>query len=103
MQALTKSVLVAKVGARHRSLTHGEADAAVNVILDNMVEALSRGARVEIRGFGSFALKHRAARLGRNPRTGESVEVPAKWVPHFKAGKEMREALNRAKVAQAGH
>ena len=66
----------------------------VKVILDSMSGVLSKGGRVEIRGFGSFALNHRPPRKGRNPKTGVSVMVPAKYVPHFKAGKELRERVD---------
>ena len=69
----------------------------VKVVFDEIVEALSRGDRVELRGFGAFTVKHRAARQGRNPRTGKSVSVEEKFVPFFKTGKELRERLNRTK------
>ena len=85
MRALTKSELIDKVFARHGSLTNREADEAVNEILKTIISAMSHGVRVEVRGFGSFSLKHRAAR---------TVEVPAKFVPHFRAGKEIRDAMN---------
>lgn len=94
MRALTKSELIDKVFARHGSLTNREAVEAVNEILKTIISAMSHGVRVEVRGFGSFSLKHRAARTGRNPRTGATVEVPAKFVPHFRAGKEIRDAMN---------
>ncbi len=96
-RALTKSELIGKVFERHPSLTQHEAAQAVNEVLKTMVSAMGRGVRVEIRGFGSFNLKYRAAREGRNPRTGDSVHVPAKFVPHFRAGKEIRDALNQPK------
>jgi len=67
---------------------------SVKTILDAMSEALSRGDRIEIRGFGSFALNYRPPRVGRNPKSGEKVDVPEKWVPHFKAGKELRERVD---------
>jgi integration host factor subunit beta len=66
----------------------------VKVILDAMTEALARGDRIEIRGFGSFALNYRPPRIGRNPKSGDKVQVPAKYVPHFKAGKELRERVD---------
>lgn len=94
MRALTKSELIARIFERHPSLTNRDADMAVNEVLRAMVSALSHGVRVEIRGFGSFSLKFRAAREGRNPRTGAPVSVPAKFVPHFRAGKEIRDQLN---------
>lgn len=94
MRALTKSELIANIFATHPGLTNRDAESAVNEVLRAMVSALSHGVRVEIRGFGSFSLKYRAAREGRNPRTGESVSVPAKFVPYFRAGKEIRDQLN---------
>lgn len=69
----------------------------MKVVFDEIVEALSRGDRVELRGFGAFTVKHRAARQGRNPRTGKAVAVEEKFVPFFKTGKELRERLNRTK------
>ena len=71
-----------------------DADFAVKMILDAMSEALVRGDRIEIRGFGSFSLHYRPPRMGRNPKTGESVALPAKHVPHFKPGKELRERVS---------
>ncbi|MDY6010424.1 MAG: integration host factor subunit beta [Duodenibacillus sp.] len=91
---MTKSELITRIFERHPSLTSRDADMAVNEVLRAMVSALSHGVRVEVRGFGSFSLKYRAAREGRNPRTGAPVSVPAKFVPHFRAGKEIREQLN---------
>jgi integration host factor subunit beta len=67
---------------------------AVKMILDHMSDALARGERIEIRGFGSFSLHYRAPRVGRNPKTGEPVSLPGKYVPHFKPGKELRERVN---------
>ena len=99
MRALTKSELIDRIFARLPNLTSREAEFAVNEVLRTTVSALSRGVRVEIRGFGSFSVKHREARKGRNPRTGEAVQVPAKYVPYFRAGQEIRDALNeRMKV-----
>ena len=100
MRALTKSELIDRVFTRLSNITSREADVAVNEVLRTAVVALSRGARVEIRGFGSFSVKHREARNGRNPRTGEAVHVPAKYVPYFRAGKEIRDALNNYVKAQ---
>lgn len=93
-RALTKSELISRIFERHEALTMREADQAVNEVLRTMVSALSHGVRIEVRGFGSFSLKYRAAREGRNPRTGETVSVPAKFVPYFRAGKEIRDQLN---------
>lgn len=100
MRALTKSELIDRVFASHGSLTNREAEDAVNEILKTIIMAMSNGVRVEIRGFGSFSLKYRAARKGRNPRTGETVEVSAKYVPHFRAGKEVRDAMNASRESE---
>jgi integration host factor subunit beta len=93
---MTKSELIARLAERFPQLVAKDADFAVKMILDAMSEALVRGDRIEIRGFGSFALNYRPPRTGRNPKSGEKVEVPAKWVPHFKAGKELRERVDRS-------
>lgn len=90
---VTRSELVETLAARQMYLTHKDVELTVKLILDEVAAALARGERVEIRGFGSFTLHHRPARSGRNPKTGEIVAVPAKRVPHFKAGKEMRERV----------
>ena len=92
---MTKSDLIAKLTARFSQLVAKDADFAVNVILDAMADALARGERIEIRGFGSFALNYRPSRIGRNPKSGEKVNVPEKHVPHFKAGKELRERVDQ--------
>ena len=92
--AMTKSELIARLAARFPQLVAKDADLAVKVILDAMAAALSRGDRIEIRGFGSFALNYRPPRTGRNPKSGDRVHVPAKYVPHFKAGKELRERVD---------
>lgn len=81
---------------RQTHLMHKDVELAVKMILDEISNALARQDRVEIRGFGSFSLHHRPARTGRNPKTGEAVEIPAKFVPHFKPGKEMRERVNES-------
>ena len=91
---MTKSELIARLAERFPQLVAKDADFAVKMILDAMSEALVRGDRIEIRGFGSFALNYRPPRTGRNPKSGEKVDVPAKWVPHFKAGKELRERVD---------
>ena len=93
---MTKSELIARLAERFPQLVAKDADFAVKMILDAMFEALVRGDRIEIRGFGSFALNYRPPRIGRNPKSGEKVSVPAKWVPHFKAGKELRERVDQA-------
>ena len=91
---MTKSELIARLAERFPQLVAKDADFAVKMILDAMSEALVRGDRIEIRGFGSFALNYRPPRVGRNPKSGDKVSVPAKWVPHFKAGKELRERVD---------
>ncbi len=91
---MTRSDLIAKLAERHTQLLGKDAELAVKVILDSMSSTLSKGGRIEIRGFGSFALNYRPPRLGRNPKSGGKVQVPAKYVPHFKAGKELRERVN---------
>ena len=92
--ALIKSELIEKLAAENTHLTHAEVERVVNMILGRMVDSLGDGGRVELRGFGAFSVRSRPARAGRNPRTGETVDVPAKAVPFFKSGKELRERLN---------
>jgi len=91
---MTRSDLVEELAARFAQLTHRDAESAVKTILDAMSDALVRGNRIEIRGFGSFSVSRRPPRIGRNPRSGESVAVPEKRVPHFKPGKALREAVD---------
>lgn len=91
---MTRSELVARLVARFPHLSGQDADVAVRVILDTMIAILGRGNRLEFRGFGSFQLNYRPARVGRNPRTGQSVMVPAKHVAHFTPGKRLREGVN---------
>ena len=91
---MTRSDLIAKLAERYPQLLTRDAELAVKVILDAMAAALAKGGRIEIRGFGSFALNYRPPRTGRNPKSGEKVQVPAKYVPHFKAGKELRERVD---------
>jgi len=94
---MIKSELIHKIANANPHLYHRDVERIVKVVFDEIVEALSRGDRVELRGFGAFTVKHRAARQGRNPRTGKSVSVAEKFVPFFKTGKELRERLNRTK------
>jgi integration host factor subunit beta len=98
---VTKSELIAALAASHPQLAVSDTDLAVKTIMDCMVESLANGQRIEIRGFGSFSLSQRAARVGRNPKTGEQVMVPGKRVPHFKAGKELRERVDHVSQPQA--
>jgi integration host factor subunit beta len=91
---MTKSELIARLAERFPQLVAKDADYAVKMILDALTAALVRSDRIEIRGFGSFALNDRPPRIGRNPKSGDKVQVPEKYVPHFKAGKELRERVD---------
>ncbi len=91
---MTRSDLVEALAEKFPQLTQRDADMAVKTILDAMSESLIKGHRIEIRGFGSFTVNRRPPRLGRNPRSGESVAIPEKRVPHFKPGKGLREAVD---------
>jgi integration host factor subunit beta len=87
---MTKSELITQLSDKFSQLVHKDAELSVKTIIDSLSNTLSGGGRVEIRGFGSFSLNHRPARQGRNPKTGEKVSVPEKFVPHFKPGKELK-------------
>ena len=91
---MTKSELIERLVEHQAHMTHRDVELAVKLLLDNMISELADGGRVEIRGFGSFSVHHRPARRGRNPKTGEPVDIPRKFVPHFKPGKELRERVN---------
>ncbi|MCZ2720094.1 integration host factor subunit beta [Marinomonas sp. 15G1-11] len=91
---MTKSELIELLIDQQSHLPVKDVELAVKAILEHMSESLADGERIEIRGFGSFSLHYRAPRIGRNPKTGESVELDAKYVPHFKPGKELRELVN---------
>ena len=93
---MTKSDMIARLAERFPQLVAKDADFAVKMILDALSEALAKGDRIEIRGFGSFSLNYRPPRVGRNPKSGDKVSVPEKWVPHFKAGTELRERVDSA-------
>lgn len=93
---MTRSELVDHLVVRFPHLSTADVDFAVKTLLGGVYDALVRGDRVEIRGFGTFHLNYRPGRQGRNPKTGEQVSVPAKWVPHFKAGKDLRERVMEA-------
>jgi len=96
---MTRSDLVEELSSRFSQLTRRDAEFAVKAILDAMNDALVRGHRIEIRGFGSFSINRRPPRIGRNPRSGESVAIPEKRVPHFKPGKALREAVDERTAA----
>ncbi len=91
---MTKSELIQRIADQNPHLYHRDVERIVSTIFDEISEALSRGDRVELRGFGAFSVKKREARVGRNPRTGSSVHVSEKHVPFFKTGKQLRERLN---------
>ena len=93
-QSLNKSDLVTRMASRQHQFGEVQIEECVKTMLDQMVATLAVGKRIEIRGFGSFALHHRQPRLGRNPKTGESVRLDGKFVPHFKPGKELRDRVN---------
>jgi|TARA_B110000495_G_C22775524_1_gene453738 integration host factor subunit beta len=92
---MTKSKLINLLAARFSQLVHKDAELSVKVIIDAMSNSLKKNNRIEIRGFGSFSLNYRPARIGRNPKTGEKVNIPEKNVPHFKAGKELRKRVDK--------
>lgn len=103
---MTKSELMVRLAEvfAQKNGTHlltKDVEYSVKILVDTMTRSLARGQRIEIRGFGSFDLNHRPARQGRNPKTGDKVSVPEKYVPHFKPGKELRERVDRAMAAEA--
>lgn len=91
---MTKSELIERIAAMQLQLSTKDVELAVKSLIEQMSEALSSGDRIEIRGFGSFSLHYRDARRGRNPKTGEPVQLDGKYVPHFKPGKELRDRVN---------
>lgn len=91
---MTKSELIERIAARQTQLSIKDVELAVKAVLEQMSQTLAAGERIEIRGFGSFSLHYREPRLGRNPKTGDTVELAGKHVPHFKPGKELRERVN---------
>ncbi len=93
---MTKSELIERIVDRQNQLSGKDVELAIKTMLDHMAESLADGERIEIRGFGSFSLHYRSPRVGRNPKTGESVTLEGKYVPHFKPGKELRESVNTA-------
>jgi integration host factor subunit beta len=95
---MTKREIIEELLARQRTFTYRESETIVNAMFDAMAGSLTRGERIEVRGFGSFAVKQRRARQGRNPKTGELVKVGAKKIPFFRAGKELRIEVNGAEA-----
>lgn len=94
---MTKSELIELISRKQTQFSQKDIELAVNEILDIMIASLAKGERIEIRGFGSFSLHHRKARIGRNPKTGEQVELSEKRVPHFKPGKSLKDSVDDAK------
>ena len=92
---MTKSEIIESLASRQAQLAFKDVELAVKIILEHMINTLSSGERIEIRGFGSFTLHYRKPRVGRNPKSGEAVSVPAKFVPRFKSGKELRERVGK--------
>lgn len=100
---MTKSELIERIAQKQLQLAYRDVELAVKTILEHMAERLANGDRIEIRGFGSFSLHYRPGRVGRNPKTGAPVSLPAKFVPHFKPGKELRERVDGSRdPARAG-
>ena len=93
---MTKSELIQRIAETQSHLVQRDVALAVNMMLEHLAECLSGSGRIEIRGFGSFSLRFRRARVGRNPRTGTPVSLPARYAPYFKPGKNLRERMNRA-------
>ena len=91
---MTKSELIERIAQKQTQLAYRDVELAIKTILEHMAECLATGDRIEIRGFGSFSLHYRPGRVGRNPKTGTAVSLPAKYVPHFKPGKELRERID---------
>jgi len=93
---MTKSELIEVLAQRQNHLTYKDVEFAIKVMIEQMAQTLATGDRIEIRGFGSFSLHYRPPRVGRNPKTGDSVPLSGKYVPHFKPGKELRERVNES-------
>lgn len=91
---VTKSELIEEIANRYEMLSSRDVELAIKTMIDAMAHVLSTGGRIEIRGFGSFSLHYRAPRIGRNPKTGDTVKLTGKYVPHFKPGKELRDRVN---------
>ena len=91
---MTKSELIELIASKQQHLPFRDVELAIKTVLESMSDALAAGRRIEVRGFGSFSLHHRPPRIGRNPKTGDPVVLPGKYVPHFKPGKQLRERVN---------
>ena len=99
---MTKAELVEDV-ARAAELTKKDAERLVEIVFESIIETLNQGEKIELRGFGSFRVRERGARRGRNPKTGDPVDIPAKRVPYFKPGKELKELINEVPAAAPAH
>lgn len=99
---MTRSELIDRMASGQRYLTAKDIESAVKVIIDRMSDALANGQRIEMRGFGSFSLHYRPPRVGRNPKTGESVGIDGKYAPHFKPGKRLRDRVNQGRELERG-
>jgi integration host factor subunit beta len=97
---VTKSELIESIAERYEMLSSRDVELAIKTMIDSMAQVLATGGRIEIRGFGSFSLHYRAPRIGRNPKTGDTVELTGKHVPHFKPGKELRDRVNESLLTQ---
>jgi integration host factor subunit beta len=98
---MTKSELIEALARKQSHLAYRDVELSVKTMLEHMSQALASGDRIEIRGFGSFSLHFRPPRVGRNPKTGETVSLPGKYVPHFKPGKELRERVNLSEILES--
>ncbi|WP_297818467.1 integration host factor subunit beta [uncultured Paraglaciecola sp.] len=96
---MTKSELIERLADKMRQVPSKDVELSIKEMLEQMAQTLQKGERIEIRGFGSFSLHYRAPRVGRNPKTGETVKLDGKYVPHFKPGKELRERVNEILVS----
>jgi integration host factor subunit beta len=96
---VTKSELIECIADRYEMLSSRDVELAIKTMIDSMAQVLATGGRIEIRGFGSFSLHYRAPRIGRNPKTGDTVKLTGKYVPHFKPGKELRDRVNDSLVS----
>ncbi len=94
---MTKSELIEAIARKQPHLAHNDVELAVKCIIDQMSRSLASGERIEVRGFGSFSLHYRPPRMGRNPKTGDSVALSSKYVPHFKPGKELRDRVDQSR------
>ena len=96
---MTKSELIERLADKMRQVPSKDVESSIKEMLEQMAQTLQKGERIEIRGFGSFSLHYRAPRVGRNPKTGETVKLDGKYVPHFKPGKELRERVNESLIS----